>query len=109
MGVPQHAARPALVLALILAACSGGGGDGKAADDAGPATTTTTQPVALPSDYQGYTSAVYSVDANWLCEPGRPDDACGQDLDATAVQPDGTTKVLAHEPAEDPGIDCFYV
>ena len=108
MGVSQRAARPALVLALILAACSGGGGD-KAADDAEPATTTTTRPVALPSDYQGYTSAVYSVDANWLCEPGRADDACGQDLDATAVQPDGTTKVMAHEPGADPGIDCFYV
>ena len=96
MGVSQHAARTTVVLALILTACSGGGGD-KASDEPEPdATTTTTQPVALPSDYEGYTSAVYGDEANWLCEPGRADDACGQDLDATAVEPDGTTKVMAH-------------
>ncbi len=108
--VGHHAARTAVALALILAACSGGGGDDQAGDegDQAAATTTTTEPVALPADYEGYTSAVYGDDANWLCRPDA-DDACSQALDATAVAPDGSMEVMAHEPAEDPGIDCFYV
>jgi hypothetical protein len=111
MGVSHHAARTAIALALILAACSGGGGDDEAGDDRDePApTTTTTEPVALPADYEGYTSAVYGDDASWLCSPDLRDDACAQDLDATAVEPDGSLDVATHEAAEDPGIDCFYV
>ena len=110
MGVSQHAARTAAALALVLAACSGGGGDDEAGDDRDePATTTTTEAVALPADYEGYTSAVYADDASWLCRPDVPDDACAQDLDATEVEPDGSLEVVTHEPAEEPGIDCFYV
>ena len=110
MGVSHHAARTAIVLALILAACSGGGDDeaGDARDEPAAASTTT-EPVALPADYEGYTSAVYGDDASWLCRPDVPDDACAQDLDATAVETDGSLDVVTHEPSEDPGIDCFYV
>ena len=110
MGVSHHAARTGIALALILAACSGGGGDDAGDDrDQPAATTTTTEPVALPADYEGYTSAVYGDDANWLCRPDRPDDACTQDLDASAIEPDGSVETVTHEAAEDPGIDCFYV
>jgi Protein of unknown function (DUF3089) len=110
MGVSHYAAKTAIALALILAACSGGGDD-KAGDarDEPAATTTTTEPAALPADYEGYTSAVYGDDASWLCSPDLPDDACAQDLDATAVEPDGSLDVVTHEPSGDPGIDCFYV
>jgi hypothetical protein len=110
MGVSHHAARTGIVLALVLTACSGGGGDDEAGEnrDEPAATTTTTEP-ALPADYEGYSSAVYGDDASWLCRPDVPDDACAQDLDATAVEPDGSLAVVTHEPSEDPGIDCFYV
>jgi hypothetical protein len=60
---------------LVLAACSGGGSEDEAGDDRDEpaATTTTTEPAALPADYEGYTSAVYGDDANWLCRPDRND------------------------------------
>ncbi len=99
-----------LVLALAAAACSGGGDDDTdAAGDEGGGATTTTEPAALPAGWEGYTSTTYADDAHWLCKPGIADDVCSRDLDATAVEPDGTTEVVPHEVAEDPAIDCFYV
>ncbi|MFW6087008.1 MAG: DUF3089 domain-containing protein [Myxococcota bacterium] len=49
---------------------------------------------------------------NWLCHPERDaaEDVCASaDLDATVVEADGTTTVQAHEPADAPQVDCFYV
>lgn len=51
----------------------------------------------------------YGDAKNWLCLPGRTDDACSADESATVVAADGTT---THEAfARDPKakIDCFYV
>jgi Protein of unknown function (DUF3089) len=111
----RHGSRRAgaVVLAGALAlgvACSPGddaGGGDDAASDAGaagrPART------ELPTGYEGHVSEVYADAANWLCRPGMADDVCSRDLDATAVDADGSTEVIRHQPADDPPVDCFYV
>jgi hypothetical protein len=50
----------------------------------------------------------YSLDASWLCRPGRQD-ACAVDLRATVVKADGS--LTREEWKGDPNapIDCFYV
>ena len=78
----------------------------------GASTTTiapTTTTVAAPVErYAGYESATYSVEANWLCLPGR-DDSCSQPLDSTVVAADGTTTPEPFVAKSDAPIDCFYV
>lgn len=52
----------------------------------------------------------YSNPANWLCLPGRADDACGKaNEEATIVMADGTTIHQAFAPDPNAPIDCFYV
>ena len=51
----------------------------------------------------------YSKPENWLCLPGRSDDACAAPQTATLVAADGTLTLEPFERARDPGIDCFYV
>jgi hypothetical protein len=53
-------------------------------------------------------AADYSIEANWLCRPGRAD-ACTQNQAATIIAPDGRTTREAFIPKADPQIDCFYV
>ncbi|MET0343728.1 MAG: DUF3089 domain-containing protein [Polyangiales bacterium] len=45
----------------------------------------------------------------WLCQPGSDPDECLANLDTTELLRDGTRKVVPHEVAKDPEIDCFYV
>jgi len=52
---------------------------------------------------------LYEDDTKWLCLPGKDDTLCTTGLDATTINPDGTTAVEKHVPATDPGFDCFYV
>jgi len=102
----------AVVAAALVAACSSGDGTGAgdgSGDEADGATGTTAAEVALPDGYEGYTSEIYTDEARWLCRPGAADDVCARDLDATAVAADGSTEVIAHEVADDPPVDCFYV
>ncbi|HZP41689.1 MAG TPA: DUF3089 domain-containing protein [Candidatus Binatia bacterium] len=61
-----------------------------------------------PNPYPGYASATYADPAHWLCRPDT-DDVCDHDLDATAVGPNGGTRVERFKPARHPRIDCFYV
>jgi hypothetical protein len=93
------------VALLVAAACSGD--DDDTADVAEPTSTTSTTVVAEPV-YDGYTSDVYGDDAAWLCRPDT-EDVCDDELDATAIEPDGTTSPAPFVAAEDPAIDCFYV
>ncbi len=51
----------------------------------------------------------YRDGKSWLCRPGRNNDACAVDLDATVVAADGTMTIEAFSPADDPAVDCFYV
>jgi hypothetical protein len=52
--------------------------------------------------------ADFSVDANWLCRPGR-DDACAQDLTTTIIAADGAMTREIFTPNPNAAIDCFYV
>jgi hypothetical protein len=85
---------PAAALALLLAS-------------AAPAAAKKA-PRAATNPYPGYASATYADPAHWLCRPDA-DDVCDHDLDATAVFPNGRTKVERFRPARSPRIDCFYV
>jgi hypothetical protein len=51
----------------------------------------------------------YAKPETWLCLPGRTDDACAADENATVVAADGTLTPETFIKAEDPPIDCFYV
>jgi hypothetical protein len=51
----------------------------------------------------------YSDKANWLCYPGKADDACAIDLTTTVVKADGTTSVERFKADPKAPIDCFYV
>ncbi len=51
----------------------------------------------------------YADMANWLCHPGKTDDACAVDLTATEIAPDGSTRIVPFTPATDPAFDCFYI
>lgn len=51
----------------------------------------------------------YGAAGNWLCRPGRTDDACATDLTTTVVAPDGTRTREAWTPNAAAPIDCFYV
>jgi hypothetical protein len=122
MSTRRSGARRRLAIATVVAvalagACSSGddtnaddeSGDGLEQAGDGGGTGTTAEAAPLPDGYEGYTSDLYADDANWLCRPGKADDVCARDLDATVVNADGSTEVVPHEVAEDPSIDCFYV
>ncbi|MES1157184.1 MAG: DUF3089 domain-containing protein [Alphaproteobacteria bacterium] len=64
-------------------------------------TTTSQTPAASPP-------ADYSIDANWLCRPGRSD-ACTQDLSSTVIAADGGMRREVFAANPHPPIDCFYV
>lgn len=68
-------------------------------------------PAPVAADTASLASAPndYSDMANWLCHPGKPDDACAIDLTATAIAADGSTQVMPFEPAGEPAFDCFYI
>jgi hypothetical protein len=90
-----------VVVALVAAACSGG--EGATSSSTTTVTTAPTAPI-----YGGHHSDVYADAAAWLCRPDE-DDVCDHDLDATVIQPDGSSTVERFTPADDPKIDCFYV
>jgi Protein of unknown function (DUF3089) len=104
----------ALILVAAGAACSSDN-RGRDAAGAGRGAGTAGEPsvgdpdAPLPEGYPGYLSSTYVDDAKWLCRPGRANDVCSRNLDATAVAADGSTEVVRHEAAADPPIDCFYV
>lgn len=53
--------------------------------------------------------ADYANKANWLCYPGKADDACSIDLTTTIINADGTSRVEQFEADPKAPIDCFYV
>lgn len=60
-------------------------------------------------DAPGYSSPVYADDDKWLCRPGLGNSPCEGDFDATIVDAPGTQMLEPWLPAENPGVDCFYV
>jgi hypothetical protein len=73
------------------------------------ASADTGTPAASDGGPAAYTSAVYSDATHWLCLPGKTGDVCHDNLDATVVLADGTTRAEPHVVATKPAIDCFYV
>ncbi|WP_334162101.1 DUF3089 domain-containing protein [Phenylobacterium sp.] len=51
----------------------------------------------------------YADKANWLCIPGKANDACSIDLTTTVVKADGTASVEQFKADPKAPIDCFYV
>jgi hypothetical protein len=58
-----------------------------------------TAPTPAPVDY--------SLDASWLCRPGKPD-ACAVDLTTTIVKADGSFAREQWKGDPNAPIDCFY-
>lgn len=107
------------LVAAAAAACNSGssatanGTAATTASNGGGATATTAAPARRPATkYAGFTSEQYAKAENWLCgPPAAPaqDHCLTEPLDATVVAADGATTPKPHQPAEDPGFDCFYV
>ncbi|MDX1734178.1 MAG: DUF3089 domain-containing protein [Halioglobus sp.] len=58
----------------------------------------------------GIDASPYVLDSMWMCKPGAEVDYCAQlDQDLTDVLSPTSQAFLAHEIAQDPGFDCFYV
>lgn len=100
------------VLVPVLASCSSGSSSDASttttAQRAGSGSSTTTVPSKPLARYAGYTSAVYSDPAHWVCRP-QADDVCKGGLDATVVAADGTLTPQPWKLNPDAPIDCFYV
>jgi hypothetical protein len=103
--VPTRLLRPALAVLAGAAACTNYSSV-KSRGSPDDASTTT---AALPPP-TGEESDRYADLAYWHCHPDKPDDVCDTTpLDTDEVLPDGSLQTVAHEPAVDPPIDCFYV
>lgn len=105
----------ALLLGAAVTACSDDSSDG-AKDTTTTSTTVAGSSTTVAADqgqpiegFGDYTSQNYDGAAHWLCRPDKAADVCGQDLDATQVDADGTLTPQPFEAAVDPPIDCFYV
>ena len=85
--------------ALAISAC--GNEVPPVADQVPPATVETESTTYSRNDYADL--------ANWLCHPGKKDDACSIDLTATEIAADGSTRTLPFTPAAEPAFDCFYI
>jgi hypothetical protein len=64
---------------------------------------------ALPAFAQTPDKNDYSKPENWLCRPGKANDACSVDLTTTVVAPDGKVTRETYTPNPKAPIDCFYV
>jgi hypothetical protein len=51
----------------------------------------------------------YSDPSLWVCRPGIDSNPCYGNLDATELLVDGGRQVIAHQRADNPKFDCFYV
>lgn len=117
----RTSSRTSLVFVLALAAAGLAGcsdGDETSTADTAPTESTTPTGTGTGDDdatattepaEPAFSSELYADPASWVCRPDLADDPCTTDLDLTALAEDGTTEVVAHEVAEDPPFDCFYV
>lgn len=51
----------------------------------------------------------YSKDDVWLCKPGKANNACDANIDATIIKADGSTSVEKFKADPNATIDCFYI
>lgn len=73
-----------------------------------PVAPSVSAPVAAAPAIAASAQNDYGKADNWLCRPGRAD-ACAVDLNATALMPNGETKIEAWSANPNAAIDCFYV
>jgi hypothetical protein len=64
---------------------------------------------ALPAFGQTPEKNDYSSAANWICRPGKANDACSVDLSTTVVAADGKLTNESYTANPKAPIDCFYV
>ena len=59
---------------------------------------------------QGDTTPVdYSKASSWVCRPGTGTAVCSHDLDAVAIDAEGSRSSAPYRQATSPFVDCFYV
>ncbi len=100
--------------ALVLAACAHDKAADETADAAPPKQDTGAAVTDLAAFVSGGGAAPssrtdFGNEANWLCKPGKANDACAVDLTTTVVKADGSTSVEAFKANPNAPIDCFYV
>ena len=97
------------LLGLALAACGG------AEESVSPEQTDGVETEVSENEGDAATAAAVAGEAdhadmaNWLCHPGKEDDACSANLDYAVVNADGTLEEMSFERADAPPVDCFYV
>lgn len=74
-----------------------------------PQAAATPAPAAQPAATAVSSRTDYGNKANWLCWPGKGDDACAVNLDTTVIKADGSTTVESFKSNPNAPIDCFYV
>lgn len=75
-----------------------------------PVAAATPAPAAQPAAAAAVSSRTnYGDKANWLCWPGKGDDACAVNLDTTVIKADGSTTIESFKSNPNAPIDCFYV
>ncbi len=74
-----------------------------------PATPTNKPSPTFPTQSSVPSKNDYSNAANWLCRPGKANDACSVDLTTTVVAPNGTLTRETFTANPKASIDCFYV
>jgi hypothetical protein len=94
--------RQLLVVAMMVVGTGLISGQTPAPGDPKPSPTFPTQASAPPGND-------YGNPENWLCRPGKANDACAVDLTATVVAPGGTLTRETFTASPKPPIDCFYV
>ena len=103
----------ALAAAALAAACSSGapaaGTPAAGAPAAGSAASSPAAPASAQPVPAGLDVPEPTQKTRWLCLPGAGDNPCEGGLDATVVEPDGSTSVEEFVPARRPAVDCFYV
>ncbi|MBI1362048.1 MAG: DUF3089 domain-containing protein [Alphaproteobacteria bacterium] len=104
-----------VVGALLLASSACATKSDAPAPGAAPAPATTAAaspaPAAAPAaaELPPIVHTDYSRDENWLCKPGKANNACDANIDATIIKADGSTSVEKFKADPDAPIDCFYI
>jgi hypothetical protein len=107
----------ASIALLAVAACA------TKKDDAAPVAAAVAAPTPAPAPAPAPTPAAapapaapppivhtdYSKDDVWLCKPGKADNACDANIDATIIKADGSTSVEKFKADPKATIDCFYI
>lgn len=80
-----------------------------AAPSPAPAPAAAPAPSPSPAAQPPIVHTDYSKDDVWLCKPGKANNACDANIDATIIKADGSTRVEKFKADPNAPIDCFYV